>query len=174
MALTAAERKRRQLERERAALKLQTESTHPYLRVPFFEFLQSDPNWTDVEMYFELMGLAPPDFSDDRGPAAFALEGSFDPTQDPQETFGSSEDSVGRAEAMVGLLQSATVQLAQIVNDYKKSELTARKRELENQDLSDPENRKAALTASAQIAKLEAALEKNVRFTCSQWRIKGI
>lgn len=174
MAMSAAERKQRQLERERQALLPLSDSSYRYLATPFCEHLQDDPNWSDVELAFDLMGYAPPDYSDDLGPEHFANDVAFGSDEDRVEAFKGSEKSIGRAEVMVDLLFDAAMELARIVNLYKIKELQKRLKELENAELSDPESRKAALQQSAHINRILEELSKSQRFTAPKWRIKGI
>ncbi len=174
MPMTANERKRRQLEREERRLKALPDSSYVFLRTPFHEHLGRDPNWSSVELMFDLMGIEPPAFEDDLGPEHFAAPGSLDPDQDPLEAFENAEGSIGRAEMMVVHLIDAAVELASIINRYKLSELQARRQEFESSDLSDPVERRTALEAVTQLSKIEDELQKNVRRTFPQWRVKGI
>ncbi|SDY95098.1 hypothetical protein SAMN05444340_1435 [Citreimonas salinaria] len=96
------------------------------------------------------------------------------PDADHNEIFQGSRGSIGRAENMVDNLLDAAVDLASIVNRFKKDELQARLDEIENSDLADAESRKAAMDKVAHISAVLADLEKNVRWTLPKWRVKGI
>lgn len=172
MALSAKERKNAQLERERQALARRAEATYPYLKMPFFERLKSDGNWDSVELCFELLGIDPPVFEDDRGPESFASDACFSTDEDRVEAFQSSENSIGRAEVMVDMLLDAAMELSNILNRFKQDELRKRREELEASDLSKPGRRGEALEAAAEIAKLQDELRKNVRRTFPVWRVK--
>ncbi|VVT16314.1 conserved hypothetical protein [Roseovarius sp. EC-HK134] len=172
MAMSARERKQKQLENERRELARQMDATYPYLKVPFFEYLSEDGNWTSVQLCFDLMGFEPPFFEDDRGPADVAGEDCFDDEEQRIETFKSSEKSIGRAEVMMDLLLDAAMELSGIINSYKQGELQKRRQELEQADLSDPEQRSMALQDAAEIARLQEELQKNVRRTFQTWRVK--
>ncbi|MHA6324556.1 hypothetical protein [Roseivivax sp. CAU 1753] len=174
MALSAKERKQKQLKREREELRLLDDSTYPYLATPFYERLESDPNWSDVTLVLELAGFEPPGFEDDRGPEAYVNSDALSPDDDPADTFPGSKGSIGRAEVMVDCLLNAAQQLAEIINRYKVDELDARKRELENSDLTDPDDRKSAFEKVAQIIKIQDELAKNVRRTLPIWKVKGL
>jgi hypothetical protein len=172
MALSAKERKKAQIERERKALARKVDETYPYLKTPFFEHLERDGNWSSVEMCFDLLGIDPPVFEDDRGPEDFASEACFSTDEDLVEAFQNSEKSVGRAEVMVDMLLDAAMELSHIINRYKQDELLKRREELEKSDLSEPNRRGEALEAAAEIAKLQGELQKNVRRTLPVWRVK--
>lgn len=172
MALSAKERKQAQLERERQALARKTDATYPYLKTPFFKDIEDDGNWSSVEMCFDLMGIDPPMFEDDRGPEHFANPACFSSDEDQAEAFQCSKNSIGRAEVMVDMLLDAAMELSHIINRYKQDELRKRRDELEKSDLSEPNRRGAALEAAAEIAKLQDELQKNVRRTFPVWRVK--
>jgi len=174
MALSAKERKQKQLAREQEALRISKDRTYPYLPTPFYKHLENNGNWSSVTLCFDLMGIDPPEFLDDRGPAEFADDACFSTDKDRDEAFQSSEKSIGRAEVMVDLLFDAGMELALIINKFKKAELQNRRAELEDVDMSDPGNRKEALETAATIAKLLEELEKNVRRTVPQWRVKTL
>lgn len=172
MALSAKERKQKQLEKERQELARQMDATYPYLKTPFFKRLENDGNWSSVELSFDLMGIDPPVFEDDRGPAEFAADECFSTDEDRIEAFQCSEKSVGRAEVMVDMLLDAAMELSSIINRFKQGELQKRREELEQSDLSDPERRSKALQDAAEIARLQDELQKNVRRTFPTWRVK--
>lgn len=173
MALTANERKQRQLARDEEERRRMPDSTYPFLSQPFFEWLEADSNWQEVADFFELMGVMPPDFNDDSGPADHSIhEIAESYVQDA--TFGGYERSVGRAELMAELLIGASASLSGLVNRFKKEELAKRLTTLEAEDLADPDRRRAAMAEIAQITRLQAELQKNVRYTFPQWKIKGV
>ena len=172
MALSAKERKQRQLERERQELVKIQDATYPYLATPFYEHLEQNGNWSSVELCFDLLGINPPSFNDDRGPEAYANDICFSSDEEKAETFQSSEKSIGRAEVMVDMLIGAAMEMASIINNFKADELQKQRLELENHDLSTPESRKDALEKAAEIAKLQDELRKNVRYTFPRWRVK--
>lgn len=172
MALSARERKQKQVEKERRALARKMDATYPYLQTPFFEHLEHNGNWSSVEVCFALLGIDPPVFEDDRGPAEFADEACFSTEEDRIDTFQGSENSIGRAEVMVGVLIDAASEMSEIINQFKRIELQKRREELEQSDLSDPVKRNEALKSAAEIARLQEELQKNVRHTFRTWRVK--
>lgn len=173
MALSAKERKQLQLNRDEERRRRLPDSTYQFLSEPFYVWAQENEDWSEFTIPLELAGIEPPFFEDDRGPAEFVFTHVFEPS-DSDETFGSYEGSIGRAEFMAGSLIDAGVALAGRVNLYKRLELQKRQAELEAEDLSDPERRKAAFAEGARIAKLLEELEKNVRRTIPQWLVKDI
>lgn len=172
MALTANERKRAQIAREQEALRQLPDGTYTYLSMPFHQYLDQDGNWSDVQQCFEMMGINPPQFQDDRGPADFAFDDIFGSDQDKIETFKGSENSIGRAEVMVGQLLDAASGLSQIINKFKQTELNRALAEIHQRDLTDPDIRKATMEEVVHIARLQEELQKNVRRTIPQWEIK--
>jgi len=174
MALTAKERKQNQLAREQEDMRRQPDSTYEFLDTPFHRFIEERMSLSDVELMFDLMGLEPPTFADDRGPEAFASDGCFRTDEDRDDAFQGYAGSIGRAEVMVGHLMDAAVELADVINRYKKQALKKRRAEIEAADLSDPNKRREALETATRIARIEEALNKNVRRTLPQWMVKGI
>ncbi len=172
MTLSAKERKQRQLQREQQAANKIPDATYPYLDTPFFEHLEDAGNWSNVDLCFDLMGLDPPMFEDDRGPEDFASDECFSTDAGRLEAFKSSANSIGRAEVVVDLLLDAASELSDIINKFKSAELQKRRQELEQSDLSDPDKRSKALETSAHLAKLQEELKKNVRRTFPTWRVK--
>ena len=144
MALSAKERKRRQMERQREQLEEMSDSTYPFLRQPFCNYLEEEPEWTNVDMCFDLLGINAPMIEDDRGPKEFAAPGVFD-EETLEAQFGRYPGSIGRAEMMIGILLDAVANMAFVVNTYKKEELRKRLAEIEEGDFADPASRKQAL-----------------------------
>ena len=174
MALTAKQRKQNQLAREQEEMRVQPDSTYEFLKTPFHEFAEEDPNWTSVTLSFELMGMEAPVFEDDRGPEAFATDLCFATDEDRDDSFRGYAGSIGRAEVMVDCLLDAAIELAGVIRSYKKKALLIRRNEIENADLSDPNKRREALDANTRISRIEEVLDKNVRRTLPQWKVKGV
>ncbi|HAC48282.1 hypothetical protein A3753_14790 [Sulfitobacter sp. HI0082] len=174
MALTAKERKQKQLAREQEELRKLPDSTYDFLETPFYVAAEDNPNWSNVSLSFELMGLEPPEFEDDRGPADFAHEHCFATDEDRADAFEGYCGSIGRAEAMVDFLLDASIELASVINTYKKQALRDHRQQIENADLSDPDTRHKALETIARLTRIEDALDKNVRRTLPQWKVKGL
>ncbi len=174
MALTGAEKAQRFRDRQKAKkldqLKGPGRAASDLFRTPFFEVLQDDPNFSSVQMALELAGIEAPSFDDDQGPTALAIEGVLDGVDDP---FPVAENSLGRAETMVGCFLDAAVELAGIVNSYKQREIAARLAEIEAHDMTDPETRKAAMAEIVRLTKISDQLKKQVRWTLPQWKVEG-
>ncbi|KIN71150.1 hypothetical protein [Sulfitobacter guttiformis] len=174
MALTAKERKQNQLAREQEELRKQPDSTFEFLDTPFYQAVEDGMSLSDVELMFDLMGLEPPVFEDDRGPTAFASDVCFLTDEDRDEAYQGYAGSIGRAEVMVDHLMDAAIELAGVIKHYKKHALKKKRAEIEAADLSDPDKRREALHTITRIARIEEALDKNVRRTLPQWMVKGI
>ena len=174
MALSAKERKQNQLAREQEELRVMPDSTYEFLQMPFHAYLEDDANWSNVTLSFDLMGIEAPSFEDDRGPEEFPFEGCFRTDKERDDAFQGSSGSVGRAEVMVGLLMDAAVEMAGVIQAYKKKAIAEQQRKIEAADLSDPEIRRKAMETIARLARIEDALDKNVRRTLPQWKVKGI
>lgn len=173
MALSAAERKRRQLEREDLARRRRPDSTYEFISTPFYKHLEDNATWDAVNLSFELMGVEPPEFIDDRGPTEAASPDALPaPGGDGENGFEGFEGSLGRAEAMVGSLITAAVELSGIINRFKRDELNKYLDELETRDLSDQAARAQALKDAVRIAAIQDELSKNVRWTFPQWKVK--
>lgn len=174
MALTPAQRKQKQIQREQDALKVLPDSSYPHLSTPFFEYLQDDGNWSSVELAFEMIGFVPPQFDDDRGPAEFAFDHCFVTDDDKEAAFAGRKGSIGRAEVMIDLLLYAASEFAMILNRYKLREIEARLKAIQSQELESEPERIAAFEEVVRIEKIRGALEKNVRRTFPAWEVKGI
>lgn len=143
-------------------------------REPFFKFYDNHGELSTLSIALNFVGYEIPEFVDDRGPEAYAIdyfphEGD-DPDEDP---FEGASNSLGRAELLVGGFLDAAITLAGIVNNYKKKEIEARLGEIEVADLSDPKARKAALKDAARLHKMLDQLDKQVRWTFPQWKVKS-
>ena len=172
MAMTANERKRAQLERDREALRRAPDSIYPYLKQPFFQYFNDNYDLESIDQTFQLMGMEMPDFDDDLGPAAHVSKNYMAEQEDIEMLFTGSEGSIGRAEVMVGFLLDAASQLARLINTFKQAELKAAQAALELQDLSDAAAKRAAIAEAVHIAKLQEELKKSVRWSLPQWQVK--
>lgn len=170
MALSNAEKVRRYRERQKEKEKVASLTLDDVFRAPFYKFFQDSPNRSNVDLPLELVGINPPDFEDDRGPEAFAFKDATAGLDDP---FDGAAGSKGRAEIMVGCLIDAAVELAEIINAYKRREIEARLAEIEASDLSEPGSKKAALQDAARLTKMLDQLDKQVRWTFPQWKVTG-
>ncbi len=143
-------------------------------REPFFKFYDDHGELITLSIALNFVGYEIPEFVDDRGPEAYAIdyfprEGAG-PDEDP---FEGASNSLGRAELLVGGFLDATITLAGMVNNYKKKEIEARLAELAAAELDDPKARKAALKEAARLHKILDQLNKDVRWTFPQWKTKS-
>lgn len=173
MAMTAAERKRKQVAREKEERQRLADATYPYLSTPFFEVVEEDGNWSSVTLALELAGLEPPIFRDDGGPLENALPDALPSDEEDRiNAFSGASGSIGRAEVIVGCLLDAATELAQIINNYKRAELKKFRQQTEAQDLSDPAARKKALQDLLRMEKIEGMLARKVRRELPAWCVK--
>lgn len=169
MALSNAERQRRHYERRKAAARARSDAaelTRPFLRQPFFAYLHFDSNWEDAEIALRMAGIEPPEFGDDSGP-------NFPSDLDGLELPTHLTDSIGRAELAVECLLDAATTLAGIINSYKRKELNDTLLELEQTGLHDLFIRSKADTDTFRIRKILGRLDKQVRWTLPEWKVKG-
>ncbi|MNL72983.1 hypothetical protein D3C87_1983840 [compost metagenome] len=75
---------------------------------------------------------------------------------------------------MVDYLLAALSQMTIAINAYKVEQLNARIAELENADLSEEGARKAALANIVRLTRMKEHLDKTVRVSLPQWKVKGI
>lgn len=164
MAMTAAERKRLQREREKAkALELSHEAD-AYLKQPFDEWMGE--NWHNrVTHDLDLVGLDPH--------IQFPGEGNTDPFWREEWNEGPNRGAIGCAERAVGVLLDAAVELAALINTYKTEQFNARIAELEAANLSDPDAKKQALADIVRLTNYRDQLSKQVRWSLPQWKVKG-
>lgn len=175
MALTNAEIQRRWRERRKAkkmeALK-GAEPSETIFREPFFERYQRSGG--SVAEILDIANMEPPTIEDDSDPHSRTgwIEESF--IDNPEDSpYFNAKGSLARAEIAVGCLISAAVELADLVNDYKRGEIEARITELEESNLSDPAIKKKAFADMARLKKMRDQLDKQVRWTFPQWKVTG-
>lgn len=172
MAMSSRERKRRQIERERAALREQPDSTYPYLKTAFFEWIEGT-DWEGAEHDINAAGMNMPVLSDNAGPRSF--DGTVeDGANADWHPYAGYEGSVGRAESMVDYLLDALSQMTAAINSYKVEQIDHRIAELEAADLSDEAAKRAALADVVRLTKMKEHLSKTVRVSLPQWKVKGI
>lgn len=176
MAKTALERKRDQLERQEKRLRLLEDGTYPFLKHPFFKWLEenSGRGWDDGDFHKDASQINFPDFENDSGPHSIDGEveriGKDDPEADPYAGYAGS---IGRAERLVDDLLSLASIYASTINTYKKEELTTRIKEIEDADLSDPDVKKQALADIVRLRKMLERLDKVRRISIQEYKIKG-
>ena len=172
MALTPAEKQKAYRERKKAEAE-QAQKTGPDVaaqlyRTPFSEWAKGDANIDDCDTSMGLAGMVFPGFYDERDPEEVALEQAIAGVDEP---FGEAKGALGRAEVMIdGLLETAII-LARSVNEYKRSELQARIKELEQSTEID---RATAMKQAVRLNKILNQLDKQVRRPFAQWKVTGI
>ncbi len=168
MALTAAEKQKAYRERELAQRKAAPDSTYPYLRETFSEFLQHEGNYQNVEIAMALAGIQAPVIEDERDPECFALEEVVAEVDNP---FPGSKGALGRAQVLIECLLDAANELANVVNKYERQEVEARLAELENSDNVD---RATEINKAVKLNKILDLLNKRVRRDFPQWKVTGV
>lgn len=172
MAMTALERKQKQIERDRAALRELPDSTYPYLAQPFHSWLPGS-DWEAAEHDINAAGMNMPLITDDSGPRSFDGEVERAESRDWRPYVG-YQGSIGQAESMVDYLLAAISQMTVAINAYKTQQIDDRIAELQRSDLSDNEIRKVALNELVRLTKIKEHLEKTVRVSLPQWKVKGV
>ncbi|KIN60650.1 hypothetical protein Z945_1626 [Sulfitobacter noctilucae] len=102
------------------------------------------------------------------GPENFALEDVIAGVDDP---FPGAKGAIGRAEIMIDCFIDAAMELANVVQNYKRQEIEARLAELENSEKAD---RATAMKEAVKLTKILDQLDKQVRRSFPQWKVTGI
>jgi hypothetical protein len=161
MALSNAERQKRHRQRRREQKLTGEERLDIYVLKPFSEWF-SDQDWQDVIHDLDIVGVRDiKDFpaSDDAGPFS--------------DIDGYDHSSLRAAEQMVTTFLDAAVNMASKINSYKLEQINDRIANLIATQLDDPEARKQALADIATLSKYRDELDKSVRWTLPQWKVKG-
>ncbi|MGK7659782.1 MULTISPECIES: hypothetical protein [unclassified Marinovum] len=173
MAKTSTERMREKKERDRREHFVSSDSTGPYLEKKFSELWDQHAGFSNFEMSLELAGIEPPRFEDERNPEdeiknaeAIGLE-----LYGTEAIYGNHKGAIGRAEIIVGCLLDAALELADIVNTYKRQEIEARIAELEKSDAAD---RATAIQEAVKLNKILDKLDKQVRRNFPQWKVTDV
>lgn len=178
MPLSDAEKARRYRERQKAkkqaALKTPTPQSEIF-KTPFFEFFPVEQQLGSQYVQSpELGGFEVPLFEDDGGPEVSTLDDLSNPLEPSgfSNPFGDSKgSSLGKAEIVIAMLLDAASDLAATVNDYKRSEISARIAEIEASDLSDPEVRRQAFDKVAALKRMLEELDKDTRWPLRVWKV---
>lgn len=172
MPMSPLERKRNQLERDRAAKRELADGTYPFLKVPFHQWLPGT-DWEAAEHDINAAGMDMPILDDEQGPRSF--DGTIEQGgNEGWHPYVGYEGAIGRAESMIDYLLAALSQMTVAVNTYKVEQLDARIDELEKADLSSDAAKKAALADIVRLTKMKEHLDKTVRVSFPQWKVKGI
>jgi hypothetical protein len=176
MAKSATERKREQREREKNAQKAAPDMATDFLRTPFFE--AEAGRLSDLNIYFDLMGMEMPSIDDDSAPRS--LNGIFeeDTARDPdhfEDVYGAfPKNSLGKAESWVANMLNIVIELTDTINRYKLDEIEARIAEIEAADLSDPAVKAKALADIVTLREIKARLDgKRFRRSFPEINVKG-
>lgn len=167
MAKTSTERMREKKERDEKERRELEDSTYPYLRRPFSDWVNQDWAYAEFLTPFDLIGSKPPLFDDERGPhECMSLGASED--EDP---FPGAKGAVGRAEVIVDYMLDAIWALSDALNRYKREEIEAQLAELETSDETD---KATAIKEAVRLNKMLDQLNKRVRRDFPQWKVTGV
>ncbi|MGO4440770.1 hypothetical protein [Rhizobium sp. RAF56] len=177
MALSDAEKAKRYRQRQKQAEQDKDRTLlDDVFQRPFFESYEPhDTDFTDLERYFDYMGLPLPQIRDDSDPASFSGEVELGlGNGEGYYGFAGYKRSLGKAEVIMNGLQLAAQELARMIAEYKASEIKARIGEIEALDLSDPGLRRKAMGDLVRLQKMLDQLDnKQVKWNLPQWRVTG-
>lgn len=170
MAQTPAEIQKAYRERKKANAQAAGDATYPFLKEPFYLWLErteAGGDWRAADAELNLASMEMPAFEDDDGPRPY--DGAFG--EDIEQYYEGYERSIGRAEAMVDNLIGAASCIAASINRYKREEIKARLRELEDADDAD---KGTAMKEAVRLNKIMDQLDKQVRSSFPQWKVRGV
>lgn len=172
MAMSAAERKRLQVAREKEQARKQMDLVLSLPRPEFGAWLahNADEELQHLEVCFDGMNREAPDFTQDADPVSLTDDFVFPTDEEGQPTY---RGALGRAELEVELLLEAAKTLAKMINAYKRGVITQRLAAIEAEDLSDPLIRSRSLAEVVTLTKALERLEKSVRTDVPQWQLRG-
>ena len=172
MAKTALERKRESLERKRQASERLPDATAAFQAISFSEFYSEHD--IEVMFNFDLAGLPPLEFGDDdEDPHSYS--GEIEAGDDPEHgTYEGYHGAIGRAEITVTALLQAAQALAQLINTYKRDLIKTEQERLNGlAGEADADRRRELLAEMVKLDRLRERLDKNVRWTVPEWKLKG-
>jgi len=117
------------------------------------------------------MGIEGPMFEDDSGPKS--LKGNLEHDDPDDIMFPKDGNSLDRAELMVGSLLDAAVYLTSTIHNYKIVEIKARINEISSEMHAGGTPDMKAIDKIVDLKKMLEQLEKEVRRSFPQWRIKA-
>ena len=173
MAMSATERKRLQIERERERSRRQIDLSYALPRPGFGAWLKEKFDGDalqHLDICYDGMNRLPPDFSTDSDPVSATGDFEFPMTE---QGAPSHVGALGRAELEVDLLLEAARTLAIMINAYKRKVISDRLKQIETQELSDPETRPVRLREVIELTKAQERLARSVRAEIPQWQLRG-
>lgn len=178
MALSNADRQRRhylrQKEKKNKSIKIiEAIKLEDIFKTPFYKWLDEEADdGSEFEISLDMAGILPPFIDDDSDPKSHS--GEVEPIflSNPEDSpYIKGGGSLARAELIVGCLISGAVAMADMINVYKKAEITARIKEITDADFSDPQVKSKALSDIVQLRKMLDTLDKQVRWPFAQWKV---
>lgn len=173
MALSAAERKRLQVERERQRARQQADLVYDLPRPSLGTWLDASYGKGELQhlaICYDGMNREAPDFSVDTDPVSTTGGFVYPTTESGAPSY---RGALGRAELEVELLLEAARTLATMLNGYKRAVISQRIAAIEAEDLQDPEVRRQRLAEIVQLNKALERLDRSVRTDVPQWQLRG-
>src|SRR6056297_2052149 len=173
MAKSSTERMREKKERERKEQLVSAESTLAYQKRLFSDVWEEHAGFSDFEIPLELAGIEPPTFEDESNPEDKVKNGEALGVEyyGVENLFQNRKGSIGRAELTISCLLDAAIELAVIVNGYKRREITTRLAELEKAKNVD---KSKMINEAIHLNKILESLDKSVRITLPKWEVKDV
>lgn len=173
MAMTPAERKRLQMQRERDRARKQIDLTYELPRVPFGAWLEEGVAAEDFQhltICYDGMNRYPPNFGLETDPESASGDFVFPAAEDGSYSY---RGALGRAELEVDLLIEAAKTLAGMINAYKRDAIVGRINQIEADELDNPNTRLVKIKEVIDLNKALERLEKSVRAEIPQWELRG-
>lgn len=176
MAKASKERVRDYRQRRQQELAELPDSTYPFLEESFrvwLERTEAGGDWGAAMYHLDAAGLEDILIEDENGPrsASGQVEKGRTETYDPYAGYAGS---IGQAECAIDNLIAAAHTMGMVLCDYKKEKIRERLSKIERADLTDPTVRKNAMAETVKLNKILETLEKQIRITFYQWKVKGI
>lgn len=181
MALTPAEKQKAYRKRKKAEAtkneKIDLDIAAKLYRKPFSEWAETDANIGECDMYMALAGMEFPGFYDERDAEDFVIDRPafgeaklFGTDLSKDELLENAEGALRRAEIMIDCMLDTVMTLASSLNDYKRHEIEARIKELEQ---SNDIDRATAMKQAVRLNKILNQFNKQVRRSFPQWKVTG-
>ncbi|MBI1216927.1 MAG: hypothetical protein GC186_00125 [Rhodobacteraceae bacterium] len=176
MVMSPKERKKAERERRARESRSMPDSSYPYLTEPFFawrERTEGNGDWDSATFHLDAAGITPPEFLDDSGPDWMKEYPEAD-EPDGYSPYTGRAGSIGRIEAYLEHMIAASANIAVIINRYKREQLNARIKELEQSNLGDQQAKKKAFDDIVHLRKMLDHLDRMTAERFSVWELKGI
>lgn len=173
MSMSPAERKRLQVQRKRDHARQQTDLTYEMPRQSFGAWLNEDAaaqEYQHLSICYDGMNRYPPDFKQETDPESASGDFVFPASEDGSYSY---RGALGRAELEVALLIEAAKTLAGLINAYKRGTIVDRLKQIEADELNNPNTRPVKIKEVVDLNKALELLDKSVRAEIPQWELRG-